>query len=491
MIIVGVLELASKIRYGVTSRGVPMYLFVPYNKDIPSLIVASSERDLSRNQIAVVDGGSDLKHLDRASLHSLLGPVGSHIAEVKGLLAHYAGIHGIRNTLKGTIVPAPDSSDSVFEIDETRIEISKETGWTVFTVDPAGCLDADDAIAFNPSKRMMAITIADVASIVAPGSPIDMRAREIGATFYDLDGRVVVPMLPKEISEGSASLLKGQRRRGLTLLVYILDDGPGERSGTSREAGERSGGHQFIARTSFQPSWITVERSFTYESFAASSLYPTIQAQCPEEYKGIEDTHKWIEALMVLYNREAAAVLKRAGAGILRVQKKGREEDDALGAIDFRLITEAGCYVAVIPGKEQEHATLGCVYCHASSPLRRYVDLVNQRILLGGGSHSHEIAALNERAKNNKRWTRDLQFLTFVTPGVVHTLEVVSLGEGQKVWVPTWGRRLTLRHEVTPVTPLGARFTIQIFCDPTKRCWKERILTAPTSAYEKPAPFSE
>ena len=487
MIIAGVLELASKIRYGVTSRGVPMYLFVPYNKDIPSLIVASSERDLSRNQIAVVDGGCDLKHLDRASLHSLLGPVGSHIAEVKGLLAHYAGVHGIRNTLKAI---APDSPDSVFEIDETRIEISKETGWTVFTVDPAGCMDADDAIAFNPSERMMAITIADVASVVAPGSPIDMRAREIGATFYDLDGRVVVPMLPKEISEGTASLLKGQRRRGLTLLVYILDDGPGERSGTSREAGERSGGHQFIARTSFQPSWITVEQSFTYESFAASSLYPTIQEQCPEEYKGIEDTHKWIEALMVLYNREAAAVLKRVGAGILRVQKKEREEDEALGAIDFRLITEVGCYVAVIPGEEQEHATLGCVYCHASSPLRRYVDLVNQRILLGG-SPSHEIAALNERAKNNKRWNRDLQFLTFVTPGVVHTLEVVSLGEGQKVWVPTWGRRLTLRHEVTPVTPLGARFTIQIFCDPTKRCWKERILTAPTSAYEKPAPCSE
>lgn len=464
MFIVGVLELASKIRYGVTSRGVPMYLFVPYNKEIPSLIVGSSERDLSRNQIAIVDGSDagHLKHLDRASLHSLLGPVGSHIAEVKGLLAHYAGIHGVRNTLKGIVTDPPNTKS-----DEARMEISKETGWTVFTVDPEGCLDADDAIAFNPSKRMIAITIADVASVVAPGSAVDLRARDLASTFYDLEGCVRIPMLPKEIGEGAASLLKGQRRRGLTLLVYILDDDV----------------HQFIARTSFQPSWITVDQSFTYESFAASPLYAEVQEQCPEEYKGIEDTHKWIEALMVLYNREAAAVLKSVGQGILRVQKKG-VDNEALSAIDFRLITEGGSYVAVDPEEAQEHATLGCVYCHASSPLRRYVDLVNQRILLNYRElllAPSEIDALNERAKNNKRWTRDQLFLTFVTPGVVHTLEVVSLGEGQKVWVPAWGRRLTLRHEIDGTVPVGGRFTIQIFCDPTKRCWKERILTAACS----------
>jgi len=77
--LVGVLELASKYRYGLTSRGVPMYLFKPYDEAEPDYIVGCSERDTRKNQIAIVNVNYDVsgnQGKQRATLFRLLGPVG-------------------------------------------------------------------------------------------------------------------------------------------------------------------------------------------------------------------------------------------------------------------------------------------------------------------------------------------------------------------------------------------------------------------------------
>ena len=98
--IVGVLELSSKYRYGITSRGAPMYLFRPYDEAAPDYIVGSTERDTSRNQIAIVsyDGAKPAENpgnpgkpgqKPRANLVRLLGPVGDYDAEVAALLEFY------------------------------------------------------------------------------------------------------------------------------------------------------------------------------------------------------------------------------------------------------------------------------------------------------------------------------------------------------------------------------------------------------------------
>jgi hypothetical protein len=63
-----------------------------------------------------------------------------------------------------------------------------------------------------------------------------------------------------------------------------------------------------------------------------------------------------------------------------------------------------------------------------------------------------------------------------VTPGTVHTLQAMFLREG-KVWIPAWRRIIKLRHEEDRAP--GYKGPIQIFCDPTRRNWKRRILTAP------------
>jgi exoribonuclease R len=443
--IVGVLELSSKYRYGITSRGAPMYLFRPYDESAEEqvdYIVGSTERDTSRNQIAIVVADTNQTsdgQKPRGTLQQLLGPVGDYDAEVAALLEYYCPKQ------KTPPIPAEEPEEPGREF------IDAEHGWITFHIDPVGCRDIDDAIAYHPDTKTWAITIADAAAAVPAGSLLDAAAKANGSTFYDLNGRAVRPMLPREVSEDSASLLPGQTRKGVTLFCPLI--------GPKR----------------FALTQITVEHSFSYESFSTSPVAFDLQI--------LRDPHLWIEELMIRYNTAAAQKLREAGQGLLRTQKP---TDDAAGwaAIDPMLAAEAAVYEVADKTREQGHASLGLnAYCHASSPLRRYADLVNQRILkaiiLGSETESPTetiVDHLNERSKANKRWSRDLTFLSHVTPGRVHTISVVWL-TADSVWNPEWRRVIRLRHEESH--PPGHRGPIQIFCDPTRRNWKRRIMTAP------------
>lgn len=443
--VVGVLELASKYRYGLTSRGAPMYLFRPYDETLPpEYIVGSTERDTTRNQIALVEitttESSTTK--PRGILIRLMGPVGDPVAERAALLQHYCP-----HLPLSTTPPPTDTSD-----DPYRIELSEETGWITFHVDPPGCRDIDDAIAWHPEKKLWAIAIADVAAAVPVDSELDKRACAIGSTFYDLDGRVVRPMLPPTISEGTASLLPGQRRRAISIL--FPSDAP-------------------ITNVKWELCWITVAHSFTYESFAESSLITKDT-----------DTHVWIADKMIYYNTAAAALLQTHNYGLMRVQSAADAATVAAWPSELRhLANERATYQLTDVTKDQSHAGLGVVsYAHASSPLRRYADLLNQRaiktILYGNAARPRETPEisehLNARADAARRWTRDLTFLTHVTPGHLYEIDVIPIS-ATHVWVPLWKRIIRLRHDVSDRPPLR----IAIFCDPTRRNWKQRILTAP------------
>lgn len=476
--IVGTLELASKYRYGLTSRGVPLYLFHPYDDSHPDFIVSSSERDLSQNQLAIVSVSASPAEKSgpekpRGQLVQLLGPVGDLRAERAALLHHYCA-H--KQKTKPEVPPISTIIDT--EEDAPRQELSAATGWITFHVDPPGCRDIDDAIAWNPTTGEWAITIADAAAAVPTGSDIDATARAIGQTFYDLSGRVVRPMLPPAISEDTSSLLPGQRRRGVSLFWK-----PATSTATTPTETER------VALT-----WITVEHSFTYETFCDSDI-----ARRLPEGVATTDPHDWIADQMIRYNSAVARVLKAASVGILRTQSPADAAAVATWtAIDpalARLAQEAATYQpATTDNEHQGHASLGLpAYCHASSPLRRYADLFNQRALKALLTaqpqtpntviDTNAIADhLNERTCAERRWTRDLTFLEHVTPGRVHTIDVLWVST-DRVWVPAWGRLLRIRHTVDePAPPPGSRGQICIFCDPTKRNWRQRILTAPAVA---------
>jgi hypothetical protein len=116
-------------------------------------------------------------------------------------------------------------------------------------------------------------------------------------------------------------------------------------------------------------------------------------------------------------------------------------------------------------------------YCHASSPIRRWSDCLNQlairRHILGEEVVVIEgatVAQLNARSKAVKAYERDLTFMRAV---LGDSTEVEGqIAEEGRVWVPAWGRIVKAATAAAP----GSAVKIKFFCDATQRNWKRRMV---------------
>jgi exoribonuclease R len=446
--LVGLLELNSKYLYGHTSRGIKIYLFHPLNPAYPPMRVGCSERNTSRNQLALVRFDSWTETIPRGNLVRLLGPVGDLNAEQEALLWLYA-----KPELRKITLNAVSTEESPTVLPGKTINI-----------DPEGCQDIDDTVTLHQVENgwQFFITIADVAKAIDENSPGDILAQQRMQTVYQ-NGQAVLPMLPRELSEDQLSLLPNQRRQGLSLECFW--------DGTTLQI------KQFVEVTLINSA------SYTYDSIYKAEVSSILQ-EIASYLKGVptSDSHEWIEQFMLLYNLEGAKILLQANAGLLRTHTAANKETvEKMERVhpDLRIFAfESAKYEQT--GENRLHATLGNrPYTHLTSPLRRYADLVNQRILKAY-LHQEPLPVLspslpqllNQQQKFLKQYDRDLFFLKTIlqeTTGCVKGLVVTST----KVYIPTWKRMIKVS---TASLDPGTEVDVEFFADIKKVSWKERIV---------------
>ena len=96
------------------------------------------------------------------------------------------------------------------------------TALAALTIDDAGAEDRDDALSVEPAGDgvyRLGIHIADAGALVTSGGAMDGEADRRMAALYTPDRRL--PMLPAEVSGGTGSLLAGERRGALSLIVEV------------------------------------------------------------------------------------------------------------------------------------------------------------------------------------------------------------------------------------------------------------------------------
>jgi hypothetical protein len=221
-----------------------------------------------------------------------------------------------------------------------------------------------------------------------------------------------------------------------------------------------------------------------------------------------DTSEEWVETLMVYYNTEAGKLLKANGLGILRHHTEPDMEKFAtLGSIDpllERMAFSSATYVT--PDTKGRHWGLDTEdYAHASSPLRRYADLYNQRCLLyilnpSGMKPSQNPRSLcrqlNILQKNSKSFERDEFFITTLakTKYPVLTPVVIEINEEKqfvKVWVKEWNRIVRIKTHVIKMeegfvaeTKDGVQVKVSVkekirltyHVNYEKACWKDKII---------------
>lgn len=425
--IVGILHMYSKIKYGYNKRNTPIYLFTPFNRDIPNYKIASSEKDTSHNQLAIVEDG----HLVR-----LLGRVGDPIAEGNAMYLHYSPFAVYTKSIKEKLLSS---------IQTDRVERVDITHLPTINVDPNGTIDIDDIVSFD--LPYIYITIADVSSFVPIDSELDKHARKIGQTLYH---PALKPhtMFPPEFEE-MASLLPEQVRPGVSLR-YNVD----------------------TYESVFMLTTIRNQQTHTYDSIHQSKWSAVLSDLSAKLGKSSTDSHEWIETMMVHYNCEVAKLLSMRKTGLFRA---------------FEGV------VATYTQEEAIHSGFGRLYCHATSPLRRYADIVNQRVLHAYLTQSNDTSVpnpeeLNILQKQSKRFARDSFFVDLILKSPMGTVDAVVSEVTEthiRFYVPEW--KLTLKKSVENVV-VGQSICLDYLAQPEKLFWKDRVLFRLTSDtnYQEP-----
>ena len=300
---------------------------------------------------------------------------------------------------------------------------------TVVTIDPVTSRDFDDAVSLTRSRGEwhLGVHIADVSHYVRPSTALDREARQRGTSVY-LPSHVI-PMLPERLSNDLCSLREGVDRLAMSVLLRYTNEGclrdakfaksvirsdrrfSYERAsrlmdGTAREKGRIGDLLRDMAALATllrkaRPS-MDVPRSEIDLVFNGAGDVVDVRPTDQDVAHGV------IEEFMLAANRQVARLMLQRGvatlfrhhpapadvSGVWEALRllgvsKGKDGDIRAGVAKA---VEAGygpaataallrCMPrAVYTTASSSHFALGFdAYCHFTSPIRRYADLVVHR----------------------------------------------------------------------------------------------------------------
>lgn len=161
------------------------------------------------------------RYLARGVIIEVLGKAGQYATEILSIIRQYH----LPTEFDAACLEQARQAAADFDPEHagSREDIS---GKVIITIDPPDAKDFDDAISLEKDPKgnwVLGVHIADVSYFVAQGSPLDAESRNRGNSAY-LPGKTI-PMLPEVLSNGICSLQPDQKR--FVKSAYITYDKAG------------------------------------------------------------------------------------------------------------------------------------------------------------------------------------------------------------------------------------------------------------------------
>ncbi len=298
--------------------------------------------------------------------------------------------------------------ENVREKYKTIKDRTNQNEWKIFSVDPKGCLDFDDAFSIKQldnesNSYMLSIYISNATIWLDALNLWDSFSRRV-STIYLPDKRR--PMIPTILSECLCSLQENVTRIAIVMDIFIKDNE--------------------IINIEYSNCFIKVYKNYIYEEskLLLDDNYQKIleiSRNLSKKFKyihTIKDSHDVVTYLMILMNYKCALKMLEFNTGIFRstIIKENVNVPDNLpeNVVNFIKIwhSTAGQYVDGSKIKYDGQIRHGILdmeaYIHITSPIRRLVDLLN---MIQFQKCLNLIELSNNIDKFYDNWLNDLEYI--------------------------------------------------------------------------------
>ena len=389
--ICGVL-LSSQKTYGRSNSGNKLlYKCVPDDPHLPCFLVPYDEKYIGFNKTRT-DKYISFKIKEWIDKHplGLLTQTFGDLEDTEAYIAYQMTNKEINDSLKNL------NAASLRSLREHNLDpiplycagqaIEDRRSWPIISMDPAGCMDIDDAVGIHTlpnGDSILSIYIANV-PMMLEYLQLWTDLSERVATIYLPDAKY--PMLSGALSENMCSLREKEDRVAFVMDITISET-------------------MYVSNISYTSTIIRIEKNYAYQDseLIARADYKSILNivyNLNTEYFAyvdeIKTSHHLVEYCMLFMNHECAKHLTQKKTGIYRAAViKNKAETEAPAALKHLIQNVAGEYCPYTQLKPHELIGLDC-YLHITSPIRRVVDIVN----------------MYEMLKDNFQWSVEAQ--TFV-----------------------------------------------------------------------------
>ena len=392
----GELELYSKYSFKPNKRGVPTYIFRPIDNSYPKFLVSSTVKKTSTSNLMVtVEYQEWAKEslFPKANIVTILGSVYDKNPLQESLLYKY----GVDNKNIKIDFKGISSKFKKLISDNKRYTVDRE----IISIDPPGCTDIDDAFSIELYNDVLnlQIHISDVYYLLSGLGLLDS-VENISSVYLT---ESIKHMLPKVISSDLGSLIEDNYRFMITLFIdFNVKTGNIENIEFRETLGKITKNYHYKNYPKH------IHRYFDY----IGEIYRIVTKQ----KINIDDSHKFIEALMIVYNTQfAEAILSKTTTRVYRTQLYKDVDQTKIDNIDSSLekfLTLISSNSAQYSIEKDSHTSLNIhSYTHVTSPLRRIVDLINQEVYYKDYSTLLDkitIDKINDTNKKLKKFYRDI-----------------------------------------------------------------------------------